>query len=200
MMRFYLIRHGLKESTSHDPSLTEIGLKQAETTADHLKEITFKEIVASPKKRTQQTAKKLAEAVELSIITDNRLQERMEWEADKTLEEFVEEWYKTDKDRTYLPTKGSSSYGKGEQMRTVLDDLSEKHRDGNVAIVTHGGAIGDLLRHLFDEEKLVTRTKASNDIKYIDIFECSITVIEKDGEDYQLIKFGDTSHLPIPLT
>lgn len=200
MIRFYLIRHGLKEAVPHDPALTEIGLLQAETTAEHLKEITFKEIVASPKKRTQQTAKKLGDKVGISVTIDNRLQERMEWESDKTFEEFVEEWYKTDKDRTYLPAAGSSSYGKGEQMRTVLDELSEKHIDGNVAVVTHGGAIGDLLRHLFNEDELVTRTKASNDIKYIDIFECSITIIEKDGAEYKLIKYGDTSHLPIPLT
>lgn len=200
MIRFYLIRHGLKEAIPSDPPLTTIGQAQARAAAETLKNIEFKEIRVSPKTRTKQTAAIIAKPHPVKLIFDERLLERMEWENDVTFEDFINEWKKTDSDRNYVPKKGSSSFTNGIRMRDLLEELSKKHKDGNVLIVTHGGTIADLLRNLFGEENLPHIISRLTNAKYIDIAECSITTIEKSGDIYTLLKLGDIAHLPIPLT
>jgi len=154
MLTFYFIRHGQKEAVPFDPPLTKIGVKQAELTAGYLKTIPFKAIVASQKTRVQQTTQIIAKQLKLSISVDERLQERLEWENDVSFEKFMEEWNKTDIDRTYQPKRGKSSSDNGKQMKEIIDEMSNTYKEGNVLVVTHGGSIGDLLRCLFTEEAI----------------------------------------------
>lgn len=199
MTTFYLVRHGAKENIPFDPSLTVIGIKQAEATAKYLKNITFKAIFASHKLRAKQTAQIIAKEHNISVITDKRLQERMEWEQDKSFDEFIAEWDKTDIDRDYEPKVGSSSKNNGKQIRKVIDELADKYNKGNVLIVTHGGSIGDLLRNIFVKNKFVYKIHTLSGAPYIDILECSVTVIQKKRNKYKLLKVNDVSHLSIPL-
>ncbi len=199
MLTFYLVRHGTKEAIPFDPPLTRIGLKQAEVTADYLKAISFIKVIASPKLRTQQTAKEIAKQQSLPIYTDERLLERMEWQENETFEEFIAEWNKTDIDRSYFPRTGMSSSANGKQARKLLDELSNQHEEGNILVVTHGGTIGDILRNLFTEEKINHATEPKSDAKYIDLLECSITTIKSGSGNYELLMLGDISHLSIPL-
>ncbi|HVZ66792.1 MAG TPA: histidine phosphatase family protein [Patescibacteria group bacterium] len=200
MTTFYLIRHGLKEPIPFDPPLTEIGLKQAEFTAELLKDVEFKEILSSPKLRAKQTAEAIAKFHSNDIKFDTRLIERMEWEDGVTFDEFLMEWNKTDYNRDYQPSNGTASNANGHQMKTLVEELSSEHGDGKILIVTHGGTIGDLLRNLFDESMLPHIISPLTHAPYIDIGECSITIIEKNGDDYKLVKLGDSSHLSAPLT
>lgn len=199
MMTFYFIRHGQKEAVPFDPPLTKIGVKQAEVTAEYLKTIPFKAIIASQKIRAKETAQIIAKQLNLPISTDDRLQERLEWENNVSFDEFIKEWNKTDIDRTYQPMKGNSSADNGKQMKEVIEDLANKHQEGNVLIVTHGGSIGDLLRNLFTEKAITHKTEPISGARYIDILECSVTTIKKSGDKYELLKLGDISHLSIPL-
>lgn len=195
MITFYLVRHGKKEKNPFDPPLTDVGLHQAQTTAKFLQNISFNEIVASPKLRTKQTAEAIAKPHSLTMSEDSRLLERLEWENEESFDEFIAEWRKTDLDRKHAPKKGNSSVDKGILMRKVLDELSAKHAEGNVLIVTHGGAIGDLLRNLFGEENLPHIIDPITNAPHIKIFECSITKIEKDNDGYKLVQISDVSHL-----
>lgn len=197
MLAFYFIRHGTKENFPFDPPLTKLGVKQAELTAKHLKNISFKTIVASHKLRTQQTAQIIAKNVKLPVFTDSRLQERLEWEYDKSFDEFIVEWNKTDIDRNYQPKNGDSSRSKGKQMKKVLDELSNEHKDGNVLIVAHGGSIADLLRHIFTQENLPHKINPVSGARYMELLECSVTIIQKFGNKYKLLKLGDIAHLSI---
>ncbi|MCL4417943.1 MAG: phosphoglycerate mutase family protein [Actinobacteria bacterium] len=199
MVTFYLIRHGQKESIPFDPPLTKVGLKQAEFTAEFLKDIDFQEAISSPKLRTKQTAEIIAKPHSLNVTSDSRLVERVEWENDESFDEFLTEWNKTDIDRNYQPKKGTSSSKNGEQIKQLLDEFSTKHLNGNILIVTHGGTIGDLLRRLFTEQAIYHKTEPLSGAKYIDILECSVTTIQKSDKKYELLKLGDISHLPIPL-
>lgn len=199
MTTFYFIRHGQKETVPFDPPLTEIGVKQAEVTAKYIKDIPFKAIIVSQKTRAQETAQIIAKQLNLPVSIDSRLQERLEWEKNVSFEEFIEEWNKTDIDRIYQPKKGKSSNDNGKQMKEVLDEVANTYEDGNVLIVTHGGSIGDLLRCLFTEEVITHKTEPISGAKYIDILECSVTVIQKSEKDYKLLRLGDISHLSIPL-
>lgn len=199
MLTFYLIRHGTKEAIPFDPPLTETGIKQAEVTAEYLKGIPFKIVIASPKLRTRQTAQIIAKSHSLSITIDNRLVERLEWENDESFDNFIIEWNKTDLDRKYQPRKGLSSISNGEQMKKFLDELFNEYHDGDILIVTHGGTIGDLLRQLFADEEIIHKTEPISSARYIDVLECSVTTIQKNEDGYKLLNLGDISHLSIPL-
>lgn len=150
--------------------------------------------------RTKQTAEIIANELKLPISTDERLIERMEWEEKQSLDAFLEEWDKTDKDRSYVPSFGESSNNKGIRMREVIDELSKRYPDGNILIVSHGGAIGDLLRNLFSEETIPYVKNPLSGAAYIDILECSVTIVEKHSDNFKLKKLADISHLSIPLT
>lgn len=197
MLTFYFIRHGTKESFPFDPPLTELGVKQAELTAKRLKNIPFKTIIASHKLRTQQTAQIIAKHLNLPIFMDSRLQERLEWEHGESFDKFITEWNKTDIDRNYQPKKGESSRNKGKQMKEVIDELSDVHKDGNVLIVAHGGSIADLLRHIFTQENLPHKINPVSGARYMELLECSVTIIQKFGNKYKLLKLGDIVHLSI---
>lgn len=124
MNKFYLIRHGQKMAIPFDPPLTTKGTRQAEATAEHLKNTHFHEVLSSPKLRTIQTSEIIAKALALSISVDERLIERLEWEDTERFDEFMKAWNKTDIDRKYLPKNGVSSKANGERMKQLLDELS----------------------------------------------------------------------------
>ena len=200
MTTIYLVRHGNKEAVPFDPALTKVGLKQAEITGEYLKATPFSAIIVSPKTRTQQTARAIAKQQSLDFIIDKRLVERMEWENNETFDEFITEWSRTDVDRRYQPLVGESSVRKGEKMKEVIEEYSSKFKDSNILLVTHGGSIGDLLRLLFGEKDTPHVIDPVTDAPHIQIGECSITVVEKGGDDYRLVKINDTSHLSLPLS
>ena len=87
--RIIFVRHGQSEGNlvrsflGHtDLPLTELGHKQAEATAEYLKDTDIDIIYASDLKRAWQTAEHIAEKKELSIIADPTLREIFagEWE------------------------------------------------------------------------------------------------------------------------
>lgn len=198
MTTIYLIRHGEKEKNAEDTPLSEVGKKQAEITAHFLKDKNIDVLYASPMKRTQQTAAPIAHILNLPVITEKRLIERLNWGDRKgeTFEEFLAEWTKTAKDRQYVPPFGDSSYNTGERVKAVLDEIEDNK---NAVVVTHGGAIGDFLMNTFTREELPFTKGATTGVEYLEILECSITEVHKDNKTYILKKVNDTAHLPIPL-
>lgn len=200
MITFYFVRHGQKEAVPFDPPLSVVGKKQAELTGRYLENIDFKAIIASPKLRTRQTAEAIARFQSLPIITYGRLIERLEWENSETFDKFLAEWSKTDLDRNYVPQKGDSSVNKGKKMKAVIGELAERYSEGNILIVTHGGAIGDLLRNVFGEENIEHVIDPVTSAPHVLISECSVTVIENEEDKLALQKLNDTSHLSEPLT
>ncbi|MBI2033471.1 MAG: histidine phosphatase family protein, partial [Candidatus Levybacteria bacterium] len=151
MVTFYLIRHGQKETVMGDPSLSQVGRKQAEYTGKFFKDKKIERIYASPFKRTAETASIISKELNLDIAFDERLRERMNWgsKENETLEDFIKEWQKTDLDRDYQPHHGFSSRESGRRLESFLDEISKELTEGIVLAVTHGGIIGDLLRNVF---------------------------------------------------
>jgi broad specificity phosphatase PhoE len=197
MVTFYLIRHGQKEGHSGNPSLNSIGKIKVEATAKFLKDKQIKQIYTSPLKRTMDTANLIAKELGLQVKTDNRLYERINWGDKKgeSYDDFWKEWQKTDLDRDYKPSHGYSSRESGQRLESVLQNIARDSKDnGNFLIVTSGGIIGDLLKNIFPERILPLKINETSGVKYIEILECSITVIKKD-KDFILEKTADTSHL-----
>lgn len=193
---FYLVRHGTKENLAGDPPLSNIGVKQAELTANYFSNTGIKEIYSSPLKRCFQTAKIIAEELKLDVKTDERLTERMNWDGKSSFKNFLNEWRKADLDETYQPADGFSSKESGRRMKEVLQKVSNIPRNDRVLFVSHGGSIGDLLLNLFSENELiehnknfmVTRSNGS-------IPECSITILKIENGKYYLEQLASTKHL-----
>lgn len=198
MSYVYLIRHGQKERMMGDPPLSAVGVAQAETTAKYFKDKNIEGIHSSPLRRTAETAGIIADKLKLTVKTNNRLRERMNWGdlQGESFDEFMEEWIKTDRNRQYQPIHGDSSYHAGKRMEDFLNSIKE---DKNILVVTHGGIIGDLLRNLFPDKSLPTVENREAEIKYLEILECSITILKKGKAGFSLEKVGDISHLSVPL-
>lgn len=195
MTTFYLLRHGMKEALIGDPPLSEVGIKQAEETAKYLKQFSIKAIYSSPLLRAKQTAEIAGKVLDLQVVVDKRLLERMNWgdKDDETFEEFEKEWDKASIDRTYQPMHGDSAYNAGKRFEDLLLEAESKYKDEEVLVVTHGGIIGDFLENNFTNLDL---TVSAIGVSFVKIFECSLTTLTRKNDKFILQKVGDISHLP----
>lgn len=197
MSRFYLIRHGDKQKTIGNPPLSELGIKQAELTGEHLKSLQIKAIYSSPFLRTFQTAEIISNFFNLPITKDPRLRERINWGdlPGQSFEEFVEMWNKTSYERDYIPPVGDSSVNSGKRMTEFLKEAHNQHKDGDFIVVSHGGVISDFLLNNFSEEEL---RKVHNNLlskRSGTITECSVTLIIFDGEKFSIDTIASNAHL-----
>lgn len=195
MATIHLIRHGNKQPRKANPQLTLEGLQKAELTGEYLKSQKINMIFASPMERTRQTAEIIARYIEVPVILDDRLIERMEFEIEKgaSLYEFLEEWKKTALDRNYQPTYGDSSFNSGKRAAELIEELVQKNNNATIVIVSHGGTIGDVLQNLLHKHELTFHSK--KEVEYIKIAECSITTLKEDQGKYQLIQLASVDHL-----
>ena len=177
MLTIHLIRHGQKESHPGDPGLTELGIYQAQQAGKYLSQFPISKIIASPYKRTQQTAQHIGEQLDLGFTTDDALKERMNWN-NETIpkEEFLSEWTKATNDREYIPQWGNSSKATGNRIQQLIlcHNLNEPQ---HIVLVSHGGAIVDLLRNFFDDEVISELKKEYPEGNDYQMLNCSINTI-----------------------
>lgn len=192
MLTIHLIRHGQKESNPGDPGLTELGILQAKQAGKYLSQFSISKIIASPYKRTQQTAQHIGKQLGLDFETHDALKERMNWE-DKSIpkEEFLSEWTKATQDRNYIPKWGSSSKATGEGINEIVKSF-EKEEPQHIVLVSHGGAIVDFLRTVFDDEAIKELEKQYPEGRDYQMHNCSInTVIFDEEPNIKLLNFID---------
>lgn len=152
-MQIYLIRHGQKEDLPSNPNLTPLGYKQAEETGKYLAKFPITKVIASPLNRTVQTAEVITKELKLNFELDSNLVERMEWPKENIpRRDFTAEWVKATHQRDYQPKYGDSSLATGKRLEKVISNLDPIHQ--HVVLVTHGGAIFDYLRNVFNDEIL----------------------------------------------
>jgi broad specificity phosphatase PhoE len=121
-----LVQHAEKQRVPGDSPLTASGRHQARNVARSLASEGWDQLLCSPLLRAQQTALPIGDAVGLCPVVDDRLRERMNWgdsEFTQSIEEFLRDWDRASRDRTWRPPAGSSSIETGERMRSVLDDV-----------------------------------------------------------------------------
>lgn len=182
MTRLLLIRHGLPEagwgSAGSDPGLSDIGRKQAESTAEALRRYGPLDVVSSPMRRCLETASPYAmwrgraPTVEVrvsEVVSDQAVTHRAAW----LRERFP--WRPGEQPRLW-----SSLEPRLRDWRArMLAYVSALKRD--TAVFTHfiainviaGAAVGA-------EETIVCRPN-----------HCSITEVGIDGGILSLIRFGD---------
>jgi broad specificity phosphatase PhoE len=180
----YIVQHAEKQKTAGDPPLTERGHQQAVRTAEHLTRAGIVALYASPFLRTRQTAAPIAAATGLSVTTDDRLRERMNWDGTEPIAAFLEDWARCVRDRDFVPRTGDSSHRAGARFREFLAERARDDR-GPIAVVSHGGITVDLLRDWCADDTLPADLVADG------VPPASITIV--DG--YRVIALPDNGHL-----
>ncbi|MBQ7363120.1 MAG: histidine phosphatase family protein [Clostridia bacterium] len=152
---FYIIRHG--ESIGNfnrlflghtNMDLTERGYKQADMTADALKNVHFDVIYSSDLLRAYNTAVPNAKLRDMVIIKDKRLREIYagRWEGmsaediiKKDGELFTVEWRRNF--GTFRIPEGESVIEAGERFASAVKSIAEENRDKTILITSHAAVI-----------------------------------------------------------
>ncbi|UOQ42790.1 histidine phosphatase family protein [Halobacillus salinarum] len=174
MDKLILVRHSDTEGQHEDSPLTKLGVQQAQVLASFLDQAGYKvdRIISSPFLRAIETIRPFAEKHNLSIETDERLEERIL--SHEPLDDWEEVLRDTFKDPDLKLSGGESSAEAKERGLELIHEL-EAHAEGNVLLVTHGNLLALLLQRYnreidFYDWKRLTRP---------DVF-----VIQKQGGEY----------------
>ncbi len=198
--RFLLIRHGESEGNykqmflGHtDLDLTELGHRQAEATAELLKDVEIDAIYASDLKRAWQTGEHIAERHGLSIIADTQFREVYagEWEGMKYSDiqaKYPEEfkYWRTSLGKAYC-VGGESAREVFARVKAEILRLAPMYAGKTVCIATHATPVRVLrtaaLGLDFDTAMPVGPANAS------------VTVIDVTAGELTLLSDGYSEHL-----
>ncbi len=158
-MLVYLIRHGQSLFNAErriqgqtDIALSPFGERQSLALAEAFRGREIDAIYASPLRRAMQTAQPIADALGLSIRTDDRLKEinagifeGLSWDAIEDHSPDADRWRAQDPD--FVIPGGESRRALGQRGRAALADIYEAgHRQA--IVVAHGGVLGAALKAL----------------------------------------------------
>ena len=199
MTTLYLVRHGIKEKSISDASLSlsTKGIEQARMTAAYLEGKSVERVYSSPLRRANETANIIGSRLGLPVVVDNRLRERANWGdlPGQTFEEFVDMWDKCTRDRQSVPPIGDSAKQAGERLESFILDVSKDGQSRRVVAVAHGGLITDFLINVIPPDELKRWHPRFDEVHSQLVPECSITWIEYIDDQYKLIQLSDVSHL-----
>lgn len=165
MTRLLLVRHGEtewnKEGRYHgvtDVELSEIGLEQARILSQRLAKEKPDALYSSPLKRAMQTAQQIAEVHNLSIVPRDELRElnlgAFEGKKFRGVEDdgrpLEVAWEAGDID--FSPPRGETLYQLHDRVAGFVSTLRERHSEGVVLIVSHGGTLRMMICHLIGIE------------------------------------------------
>lgn len=202
MARLILVRHGETEGNvsqvwhgALDAPLTPRGRAQVAATARRLAalhdEIPIDHIYVSPLPRARRTAQAIADAIGLAPEIDEGLREMSigEWEGRSftQLRDVDRLWERWQTDPTFAPPAGESPVDFSERVSAAFARLVEAHPHETVLAVTHGGVISSLLAQWLGE--------GPQDWPRWDPANCAITILEQDGDGWQVHCFNETDHL-----
>jgi probable phosphoglycerate mutase len=195
-----LIRHGetawnaeLRIQGHCDLPLNETGFLQAEALAGRLAERNFDAIYSSDLLRARQTAEPLARAHKLPVRIDAALRERNFgcWEgktreemlaADAAMAEALAARRPDD-----VPPGGESLRQHRTRVLSCLSGLASLHAGQTVAVVTHGGTLDLVYRHVHGIP--IERPRD------FPLPNASINWLSVCGDRWRLTSWGDAAHL-----
>ena len=140
----YLVRHCKAEGQKFDAQLTVEGIEQAKMLAEFLSNKQMDAIITSPFLRAVQSVQPLADMLQLQLVTDERLGERVLSKQDhpnwlNMLEESFERL-----DLTF--PGGESSFQAMERGSSVINEIVQS--DCKVSVVaTHGNLMSLILKN-----------------------------------------------------
>ena len=202
MTKFILVRHGQSEANKKglfaghsDFPLSELGLLQAEKTAEYILENHKIDIIySSDLKRAYSTALPVSKRTGIEIIPDTRLREIYagEWEGMK-FEDIAE---KFPEDRTLWkndiansrPTNGESVREIAARILARLTEIGEEN-DGKTVLVTFHATPIRSMQALWQTGDIGTM----KDIDWVP--NASVTVVEYKNSKFTLKSIGENAHL-----
>ena len=195
MLRVYIVRHGeTMFNVKHkiqgwcDSPLTKQGIQQAKNVGVNLKEIEFETCYCSTSERVIDTANLILTDRNVLIQPTKKLKEMNFGELEGESEEELL------KVQHLFLSEGMRQFG-GESMKDVTDRMNEtlemianNHKDGNILLVSHGGAIMNLLCSIKPEiyDDLINH-------KTPGIANCSVSILEYDKK-WQVIEYNNTTY------
>lgn len=200
-----VVQHGEKVRAPGDPGLTARGMRQACAIAESLlaSGTLVSAVWASPMRRAQETAAPIAAAFGLTVRTEGRLRERMNWEGESSITgaDFLVEWEKASEDVTYEPAVGDSSAVAADRFLSALIEISRSAQHGAVVAVAHGGVTVDALRRVAGDDTV----KATSSELIADGVPCgAVTTYQVDGDSVSVVGFPTvvapdeaTQHRPV---
>ena len=158
MVELWLIRHGQTDwnvegrfQGSADVPLNNNGCAQAKRLADKVNGHTFAAVYSSHLKRANKTAQVLADALNLSVIVDDRLREISQGEWEGILFTDIKEQYPNEiverktNPQQFRPPGGETVEEVAQRVLQAVNEIAEKYSGKRVLIVSHGLALSTLI-------------------------------------------------------
>ena len=199
----YFVRHGETVLTptrkfsgtgSLDPELMQSGLDQAELVAQECAKLGADILIASPLKRTQQTAEAIARATGLEITFDEAWFELSfgSWDGrsiDEVKEEDPEGYQSWLNSSSYAPGGGESYDEASIRIEEALERLVAEHPGKKIIVVTHNGVIKTAAK--------IVVGGPSDAVFHMDVTPCSISSVSIWPSDglRALRSFNERGHL-----
>lgn len=179
----YFIRHGetvltpdrkFSGSGEPNPVLTETGLAQAGLVAEEISKVKPEILIASPLKRTKQTAEVISQRLGLPIIFDEAWYECGFglWDGmsiDEVARKYPIEYKAWLASSAYAPPEGESYDALGWRVDEAIDKLVAKYPSKRIVVVTHNGVTKQAVR--------LATGGSPESIFHVDVSPCSITSI-----------------------
>ncbi|HLR61042.1 MAG TPA: histidine phosphatase family protein [Lentibacillus sp.] len=183
------VRHGVtqwnKEGRAQgnsDIPLDEEGLRQAQLLAERLEIGEWDVVYSSDLLRAKQTAEILNAKLETQLNLDSRLRERSGGLTEGTTEEErVQRWGFNWRELDMQFESHESMISRGGSF---MDEISEKHMNQNVLVVSHGAFIKTLLKALCPNSNMDESLKNT-----------SLTSLIKCGNGWDCDVYNWTEHL-----
>lgn len=199
--RLYIIRHGATPLTTEDRFsgaanvyLSEEGRAQVERLSQRLADDNIAAIYASPLDRTMETAEMIARPHGLSPVGQDGLREisHGHWEGMTRREvetEFHDEYTAWEIDPfTYAPEGGESGISVLARALPVIREIVIRHKNKNVAVVSHKATIRLILSSLLGFDARGYRDRLDQAPACLNILDF------KDTVHARLMLFNDVSH------
>lgn len=199
--RLYLIRHGATPLSAEDRFsgaanifLSDEGRSQVQHLALRLTDSKLSAIYASPLDRTMETSRAIGKPLHLTPIPCDGLREisHGHWEGLSRQEVengFAEEYSAWESDPfTFAPEGGESGISVLARALPIIRDIVVKHKDENVAVVSHKATLRIILSSLLGFDMRGYRDR-------LDQAPACLNIVDfKDPVRARLMLFNDISH------
>lgn len=167
-MILYVVRHGEtmwnKEKRMQgqtDIPLAEEGIRLAKQSGEHMKHLPIDFVISSPLQRALETAKLMTSGRDISIMTDERIQEisfgeyegELIFESEKVPRDFRQIFY--DKPMEMIAPPGGESFADViERTGKLFEELitNPKYENAHILISSHGAASRCFLTHFLENQ------------------------------------------------
>lgn len=199
--KIVLVRHGetrwnveQRIQGQGDSPLTEAGIEQARAIGRRLAREHFDRIIASDLGRAMQTAREIAALTPHQVIPDARFRERHFGVGEGMTYREIDERFPgafsrvREVDPDFAIPGGESRRQFHQRVVEGLEQLAEEHRGEALVVVTHGGVLGTLYRHVHGIDLSVPHS--------VPILNASYNALTHDGTAFRIDAWADIDHLP----